>query len=221
MDPWRGLEEQDDAQELTCCVCMKRVHPRREARPPCDHRFCVDCALDWAQHHAPPSCPLCKQPFSTLRTRLLLDGSLATDWAEESVALLLRCHWRQSALPSNIESKMHAASLNDEPAGVREPPFDDAEEEAWEHDGHWDGYCEFAPKISFRTSRSAARAKKHGSTVIARPLPSASAPAASSKPRSQRTELRSSQSSGSSRVAARGPSSDQADWVRPVYVRMD
>ena len=35
----------------------------------------VDCVLDWAEMHSPPSCPLCKQPFTMLCTRLHLDGS--------------------------------------------------------------------------------------------------------------------------------------------------
>ena len=224
-----AFDEQEQL-ELTCCVCMKRVDPCREALTPCNHQFCVDCVLDWAEHHSPPSCPLCKQPFSTLRLRLLLDGSVATkEWAEESVALLLRCHWRQSALPHS-RSKLQATPPGNELMGMREPSDDDdscEEEGAWEEDARWNGYYDDVLQAGHRSSRAAGRSKKHlgaSAPATARPVFSAARPpSAPSKARAkQRTETAcSSQPNASSRGSSRQVSSDQSDWVRPVFIRMD
>ncbi|KAG2484687.1 hypothetical protein HYH03_016516 [Edaphochlamys debaryana] len=77
-----------------CAVCLSAIQPEELAIiKGCEHEYCVNCILQWAQCKEAPWCPQCKAPFNYLYTHRLLDGTLSDAPVEESVCLLKRAQW--------------------------------------------------------------------------------------------------------------------------------
>jgi hypothetical protein len=148
-------DEDQESDTITCPVCLYDVGLMQQAKTPCGHHFCVSCVLDWAEMHSPHTCPLCKEPFSELFTRLKLDGSPCSDadigdWTRESIGLLLRACWRSTTLTP----KHKRLSASDEFAAdvfesQRTPTRYGADDwGAYDEDDDWD--YEWGPERDFR-----------------------------------------------------------------------
>ena len=87
-----------------CSICLEEIPLANVAIiKGCEHHYCIGCIVNWCllceNKGVKATCPKCKGTFTFLKTHRLLNGALSDQLVEESLTLLKRATWLDTANP--------------------------------------------------------------------------------------------------------------------------